>query len=394
MFTLIEKMQNTENELATEESVQFEMLRSIVFNSDSEALELYHSKGYPMNPRNNILRTPAFYIEDCSIEFVQNLVDKGMELNVLDLEGNNIIQELAVGKNESVLRYVLSKGVNPHEENNQGFDAVFQILYSEVFPPDLFREHSMFEDDISYKEAVLNDNYELSLSIIQRDLQRLGGIQNVLSRFDYQEARNYIRQFHSSLLLNKKFAEANMLQQLIFEITEELDFTSWTDIPLDIIPAILTNNRGDLVKFSNRNILMTNGIPSELNKLYALIGVSQFDEDCSFVMRKLRKDGQSIIKEQASYVSKFFKILFSKSFSTDVDDLEYYVENGLSATPRIVSTHYYALGMVYFYKGEFVHAEYMFNAVIKLVKTTKDLSCLEYAQAHAMRDFMSQKREG
>lgn len=402
MSELYEQMLENMNFIANSRFEQYRTLKKILANEDYEALELFLLKGFSINVASVDLLTNAFNIGETSVEFAKHLVSKGLNLNVLNLSGQNIFSRIDRNISEEMIIYLLQQGINPYEKDLYGYSAInnLRILNSDITDR-LIPTYSMYMDEPDALETVWQTkDYELALATWESKFQRMGTIEQMSNYMDRHQMYLFIRNWINLLLLNKKYDMAN------FALEYYSDWSDWSALtftPFAILSptsAFITENRDLLERITHLNIEYLEeqrSLKAFLPDAYVYLNKSE--EIPSEFTESIR---QKVISVHASYSEEDIAhditgvILSPNDAHAEVDLFE--MENAISdekAVDEVILEREYLfnMGMAYFQKGYFDYAKLTFHRLMQLDTMNNPAYLTFYAQAFAMIDYIVQRQQ-
>lgn len=204
MTTLLERIESQGFILEENEHARFVASKEIVLAEDLEALESYLSKGYSINVRNKSLETVAFEISYMSLRFTKILVEKELDLHVLNSTMQNILFGLNLNTSLETMTYLLQQNINPYERDVWGISVLeSRARFFNYISADFIKSNAPFWYDLdNMKDEMLAGNFGLALSIIENKIKRLGGIEKLASLAEYLHGYRLIETWLNLLLKN------------------------------------------------------------------------------------------------------------------------------------------------------------------------------------------------
>lgn len=395
MQTLIEKINYRETNMIYDEFIRYRILCDIVIASDFEALDLYLSKGFELNPRNRSLRTPAFKLGLSTFEFAQMIIKEGMDPFVIDIEGNTILHEVICTENKELIVYLLKTGLNPYHLNNKLEDSYYKLVFNFGIPQSILTDNTVYKDYISYDDALSNKNFSLALSILERDVARMGGFSSLFKRLDSWGVQNLIKRIYQAFVLNKRYHSASILMNAFVDATSKMDLKITNDFPFMTEAALLMGNKASILKLLKANIKSTSGLALSFSYVHTYVLSILLDlEDQSF-LDQVNEKLENEVEQNTHYAYSFVRTLKSYGdveFSMRLKNLE---NNALDVTKNIgLRIKYFSLvGLIYLVKDDLVNSEYMFKSLINCIEERGRFEFHEYEQAYAMIDYINRKKK-
>lgn len=399
---LIERIDSFGEVVAGNSILQHMLLKEIVYNRDIEALNYYLSKGYDINVRNAQFKTVAFHLHEANLEMTDALVQNGLDLKVIDIYGNTILYDILYGAEVETIRTVLSAGVDPYKKNFIGEHALYAAEKERSFYEyrngvsiDLFKEYIQVDRIglVSYKEAILDGNFSLALTIVKDELNALGGFTSLFSHRSLDVFR-FVTRLYNALVLNKQYSEANFLLQANFIEDSIYLHLPASYCPVGIEPILLLNDGDNLERFYEFYKDKLESIPKSVFEFVTYV-VSKIMDCPDYIGDNLENIGKSQIQEASDFVWEFFDLIDEDSTSNKLELLQNMIDftenQSISFNKRV--QYLQLIGFYYVYRKDWLNAEYQFNEIVKLSNLFSEIPNELYS-AYVMIDYISQKREG
>lgn len=395
MNTLIERFENEFTDLEASETSRFHYLVRVFEESDMEALNHYLSKGFSLNPRNEYLRTPAFLISNADVSFIEYAVEKGLDLNIVDVNGNTILFQLAIAAKKEVFAYALSKGINPYERDFEGITLfAFKEFFHDNLTEEFIAEHSMYsEKEFTYEQALVDKNFPLALSLIEKTIQRMGGLNKLANVLEEKNAYFALKRLYNAFLLNKKYEEANAVLKFYLHVSQDFGeiVPNSRYYPLGLAAPLILNDVDTAFQIAKINYANCTYLAKALSTAYASFTANQICEDskAEFVVDSRRKGHFSLTKMGHESLFTYINTpMLMKTISMPNDFLSM-TEEKLSEMDNVSQLeHLFCMGLVFLHKEDLEKAEYYFVRVINL---SEDLGCMNddlMAQSYALIDYL------
>lgn len=400
MSELLETLKENHEKLMTNEDYCFLKLSEIIMNEDTLALAYYASKGYEMNPRNNIYSTPLLYLnEKTSVDFVKLLKDNGMNMHAIDIFGTNVLMGDCIDSKELVT-YFLSIGLNPYQEDFDGLN-ILDVAEEDWFDfteeewSNFISKYSLHSEVFSRRKALEEKNFPLALKVAEHEIVNLGGLDKLLSSLKLNVTRDYLQEIYFIFLLNKKYEEAFSLMRYITDISVKYGMTNWNDYPFYYDAAFIIGDKEAIVNAVHANREKCKQYALDKSNLLSYIMLLQFESVDVELMKLLEKEVYKLYSHKTGCLSRIAQLF---TINNPVD-LEYELglfENSIEKELSIetIMTKYFFLGWFYLNRKDFINAEYMFNKCRIIGQKESQFSLSEYAQSHAMIDYIRMKNEG
>lgn len=402
MSNLIERIDSFGNVVAGKAILQHMLLKEIVYDRDIEALNYYCSKGYDVNIRNSQFRTVAFYLHEANLSMTEALIQHGLDLNVIDILGNTVLHDILYGADVEVIRLVLAKGVDPYRKNFIGEYALYAAEkerslyeYRNGVSIDLFKEYIPVDKEglVSYKQAILNKNFSLALTIVRNELKELGGFASLFSHRSVEVFR-FVTRLYNVLILNKQYSEANFLMQANFLEDSTYMYLPNSHYPIGIEPILFSDDGENLERFYNFYKNKLEGVSKSRFEFITYVA-SKLMNCPDYIRDDLEIKGQQQIREASDFVWEFFDLIDEEGSSNKTEilqDMINFVENQSNSLNGRFG-YLQMLGFYYLYNKDLLNAEYRFNEIIKLADLFDEMPN-ELMSAYIMIDYINQKREG
>lgn len=394
MSVLLSEIINNHDKIVNDELYAYQTLVRIIENEDVESLVYYQSKGYDMNPRTSIFYTPAMHItENNTLDFIKLINEKGLNLHVIDIYGNNILHEESVASKE-LLGYYLSIGLNPYQEDFSGDNAFDYANYNDEVDSQYMKENSLHSEGLNRKTALNNKNYSLALKIAETEIYNLGGFEKLFAHLSVNSVREYLKQIYYIFLLNKKYTEANSLMTALCDDSKKEFFLEWLEYPFCYVAAFFIGDTNSVEKMIIENQLKTKQYAKDKSNLIAYILLKQMDEFDTSLVKSLEKDLVVLHEVTGSDFSQLAGLFIQKSPIEEariINKIEGLIQLEKVYVEKTV-INYYGLGLYYLSKQDYVNAEYMFSQCIILCEKEKECEWAEYIHSTVMIDFINQKK--
>lgn len=397
LTTIKEEVLNNLEQIKQNELYCQSLMIRIVQNEDAESLNILLDAGCDINARDIDMRTAAFYIEDTSIPFIEMLVEKGLNLHAINAYGENILHRLSSFCNEEVMAYVLSKGLDPYQQDFRerdmfDFGETDMVYYLDNggISHDFIREHSLVskENSINYGDAIRDKNYELAFRIVEQELMALGGIEKLFKPVVSRERMIFINRLYATALMNKKYDIAYILTKAFlqnntsprFSMSEQRIFglelallRGDTELLKEIIEFYRYRSEDEFdVKLTFQTHIISKILNLDAYYTIPLSGASERFAKNDYLISMLQSD--PIIKELP-----MFEALEEKALEED-------------SSSNTKSEKLYSVGLIYLHLGDDLQAKYFFNEVVKFADDIGYVTS-ELPSAMTMLDYLNTKSE-
>lgn len=403
MNQLIERFENNFTELELSETSRYYYLVQVFEESNFEALDNYLSKGFSLNPRNEYLSTPAFRISESDIDFIEYAVEKGLDLNVIDINGQTILFNLSISAKKEIFAYALSKGMNPYERD---FEGITLFAFKDFFKGDLteefIKENSIYsEKEFTYEQALLDKNFPLALSIFEKTIQRMGGLEKLtihlkdqMNVLDKQPKAHFVlKRLYNVYLLNQRYEEANSVLKFYLHVMQDVEGITPDSrcSSIGLAAPLILNDIDTAHSIAKINYASTDYLERSFSAAYA-----------SFVSKQMSGDTKTEFKTEFHRIGHFALTKMGlESLFTEINtpmlmrtvplrnDFTNDIEPKLSELDKVSQLDYlFCMGLVFLHNKEKEQAEYYFVRVINL---SEELGCIHdnlMAQSYAMIDYL------
>lgn len=397
MNQLIERMVRDIREEAMTERNQYFYLSTIIFYQEREALEFYIGQGFSMNPRNEFLLTPAFSIGRCELSLIDYLVEKGMNLHVLDVNGRNILSKVAIEGSPEVARYLLNKGVNPYEKDflGQSFakkeKSRLQICLNEDF---VYEYSYLKEETYEFENAALTNNFPLALSIVEKTIERLGGLTKLVYNEVPTNGYKILIQYHDALILNKRYEDATRVLDFTNMVYEDFRFYEAHNMTINTAATLFTRNAKVARSISRHNQNSTKTIQQALTILNSYVLLSEIEDSTTPRSNNLLRTGRGAVQFLGvdSTVGRILNPIFIDTESYDSTYVTEIFEDIEGVNKKKQLNFLFATGLTCLYKKDYVSAELVFRKIIDLCIEVKYAIPDVFAQSHALIDYIQSEQ--
>lgn len=369
MSQRFESFVNDPSSYGNEINRKFNFLEEVFLHEDMEALEAYLEAGYDINTRNEYLATAAFTLSKKSVEFVEYLVEKGLNLHILSIQGDNLLVRIAAYASEELMTYIASKGVNPYEVNLEGND-----LYSYIGHNSLQRDleirniidHSLYEKDVDdFHDAVARKDYPTALKIANSKAERMGGLKAILdsANSDSKFVHYVIRMLHDAMLINGLVDQANnLITVYVDHVVPKAPTPNGTCIGL--LATYLqkdVRNMSILIRENSYNAGTVADI--ELQDFFAYALLSRIAPKDYPLLKNLKRKALKAARTSHFLTKYMFQVLIEEcEKEMSAEEIE---ETLQLLRPANKVTYGFGLAVMYYAKGDLLNATYMLNYVLK-----------------------------
>lgn len=390
MSTLIEKMNENAKKILSNEQEQHLMICEIAREESLEALEHFLSKGYNINARNYRLKTFVHNSLFCSIslDFIKLLVSKGLNLHAIDVKGRTVLHYLFFAMDvEDKLQYLLENGVNPYQLDFIGEDPSLEGSFMSNEKKEIIDRYSQYSaEEISYEQALKDSDFPLAFSIIQRQIECLGGLKNVLSLVKADTIRELIKKLYNVLSLNKRHGEALTLIEVYLQELEVYGYTYDEFRPIGLAVPFVKGDGFVATRLISELRIVTEGFERDWIELYGLVLSSLMEDIDEDVIERMRSSAQ-VIATEGTYLSPFFDIALMDSENNQRTML-------LNLSNDVKNYKYaFALGLIYLQLKDWLNAEYMFTKTIQMIPEEISHVPQVVIESHLLLDYIQQKKE-
>lgn len=390
----VDKMKLHDKYLREDNYYQYSLLLDIVKTNDLEALDYYINEGYDVNIRNEHLATVAHHLGYATLDTVEKLVEYGLDVHAISTFGTSALTSVCVMESEDsaeVMKYLLSKGLNPYNKNFLGRTTFDYVNDNEIITEAFLIEHSLFQEaSPSIESAIKAEDWILLTEIMQEEIRLQGGFDRILEMTAKDLTNTAVARIQQIMVLLKKYEEATSLIRFYLDEKEKTGFNSKVMVFEPTAP-FMQKDVETLKEIVEINWDYYRNFSEKARNFFDYVLLKITLDELGLEDKVLRAKAEAYI-ERKDHFAPFYSALFEENTSTAysiIQRIEAYAEKQGSANRGYPQ---FALGALYFYKKDWVNAEYMFRKAINEWKNTDNRLFLYVTASHAMIDYIQSQK--